>query len=290
MSANPHYPRRRHLRICPEESWGTPPPDPDPVAVPLVGDGFSVRAERDYYRPHGPAGLRLPEMLRVEGELLTRPYPELTGFLLNAALARQDGELPSYSLEHFSPADRRRVTGARIRRLVLSAGSDGALLRVAFVGAGEQPLPSLTKDAIDYCGLSPAPFRLRGADITAGGRELAAVEEFNLTIENDLTPGPNRGGAIGFLAAGARTVRLRLTAADDVADFHDAVRSGDTFPVEAALAHPQGHTLELSLPAVRAVSNPADARPGRAARAELRALADADAAGNDLTYTVHLIG
>jgi len=291
---NPHYPRRRHVRICAEESWKTPPAEPDWVYIPIVGDGFSVQGERDYFRPEGLFGgpaaeVRLPEMLRVEGELVTRPYPELAGCLLNAALAREAGELPSYCLEHFTPADPRRVTGARVRRLVLAADGDGALLRLAFTAADEQARPGLTEDAFDYSGIDPVPFRLAGASVTAAGRALTGVEEFALTVENELAAGPNRAGTVGYLADGQRTVQLRLVAPDDSPDFADAVRSGVAFGFEATLTHPDGHWLELALPALQATSDRAQARPGRPVRAELRAEAATDGAGDDFTYVVNLI-
>ncbi|MFW6189903.1 MAG: phage tail tube protein [Planctomycetota bacterium] len=289
-----HYPRRRHVRLCAEQSWRTLPAEPDWTSVPVVGDGFSVRAERDYFRPRelvgGPAAeVRLPEMLRVEGELVTRPYPELTGCLLHAALVREGGELPSYCLEHFTPAEPRRITGARVRRLVLEADRDGAILRVAFTAADEEARPELTEDAFDYTGIGPVPFRLVGAAITAAGRALTGVEEFVLMIGNELAAGPNTGGTVGFLAAGRRTVRLRLLAPDDASDFHESVRSGTDFAFQATMTHPAGHTLVLSLPALRGASNREQARPGELVRGELRAEAATDAAGNDFTYLVNLI-
>ena len=287
-----HYPKRRHLRVCRETTWGECPAGPEWRCVPISGNGFTVASRRSLFRPENSFGgdsqvVVLPEHLTTRGILRTKLYPELAEFLLAMGLDRTGG-LGSYCLDHFTPADPRRITGAATDRLRLTAGEDGVDLKLRLIAAAEEPNGALSEDDFDYSGVGTVPFAFRGAAVTLNGSAVTDVERFSLVVENDLEEGPWRDDRPAFLAAGQRAVSLNLHKLADGDALSEAVRSGGALAFSATLAHPEGHTLTVSLPELYAESCPESAVPGDLAKVELEAVAATDETGDDITYEVNL--
>lgn len=290
-----HYGRRRHLRLCVEETWGVCPEEPDWQAVPILGDGFGLKAANPRFRPGTLYGgwkrsVQLSHFQVVRGGFVTLPWPQVAALLLDVALDRQDGELPGYCMDYYTPADPRRYLGVKADGLdvVASALGRDAEFRFTLQAAAEEPAPTLAEDDFDYSGLSPVPFLFDGAVVKVDEVEVTGVEQFTLRVRNNLAPGRNRGGAVGFLAAGQRAVSLALRKLDDGDAFNAAVRSGGAFSFEATFAHPEGHTLDLELPVLHAEESVEEAAPARLARAVLRMEAGTDEEGDDILHTVNL--
>ncbi len=294
-SGNWHYGRRRHLRLCREEAWGSCPDEPAWQAVPVLGDGFSLKAASPRFRPDTYYGgwrrsVHVSYLQLVSGAFVTLPWPQVAELLLDVALDRQDGELPGYCMDYYTPADPRRYLGVKADGLdvVASALGRDAEFRFALQAAAEEAAPGLEEGDFDYGGLSPVPFVFDGAVVKLDGAEVTGVEQFTLRVRNHLAAGPNRGGTIAFLAAGQRAVSVELRKLDDGDAFNAAVRSGGTLSFEAAFAHPEGHVLDLALPVLHAEESAEEAEPARLARAVLRTEAGTDEEGDDLVYAVNL--
>jgi hypothetical protein len=260
--------------------------------VPISGNGFTVASRRSHFRPENSFGgdsrtVVLPESLTTRGILRTKLYPELAESLLDSGLDRAGG-LGSYCFDHFTPADPRRITGALGDRLTLKAGEGGVELELRLIAAAEEPNGTLSEDDFDYSGIGTVPFAFRRAALTLDGSAVTDVERFSLVVENDIEEGPWRAGRPAFLAAGQRSVRLNLHKLADGDALSEAVRSGESFAFSATLAHPEGHTLTVSLPQLYAESCPESADPGDVAKVELEAVAATDETGDDITYEVNL--
>ncbi len=288
-----HYPRRRHLRLCRESVWGECPASPEWRCVPIRGNGFTLKAHRACFRPENAFGgdahvVVLPGALDTRGILRTRLYPELAEFLLDMGLDRSGGGLGSYCLDHFTPADPRRMAGAMVDRLAIEAGEEGVHLELHLIAAGEATNGALAENDFDYSGISTVPFAFGGAAVTLGGSNVTDAQRFSVAVENELQEGLWREGQPCLLAAGQRGIRLRLEKLADGDLLNDAIRSGASFGFSATLTHPAGHSLSLSLPVLYAESCAEPAVPGRLVGAELEATAGTDGAGEDITYQVDL--
>jgi hypothetical protein len=290
-----HRPPRRHLRLCREQEWGVCPPSPDWQAVPLVGDGFALRAANERFRPATLFGgwrrsVHLSHLIEVAGELVTLLWPQTAALLLGMALDREEGQPASYCADHYTPADPRRCLGVVAERLRLRApaGRDDVELRLSLRARCEEANPALTEGGFDYSTLSPAPFAFGRAAVALDEAPVTDVEGFVIEARNQLTAGPNSGGSPAFLSAGQRAVSLELTALDDGDALSQAIREGGTLGFQADLTHPEGHTLTLALPVLHPETAETALRPGALVRSTVRMEAGTDEAGDDVTYAVNL--
>lgn len=296
MTTSRHTARHRHLRLCREDAWGECPAGPTWQAVPVFGDGLKAAPAATLFSPDTLYGGRrrtvlLAERTQVRGTLVALAWPQVTALLLGMALDRADGALASYCLDTCTPAGSRRQSGVIAQALEIVASAEGGdvQLRLGLLGRTEQALAGLTEDDFDYSAVSPVPFHFQGAAVRVDGAPLASVGGFRLRVDNSLEAGPPLAdGTPAFLVAGPRTVSLELTKSDDDDALRDALRGGAAVTFEAGFTHPEGHTLDLSLPRLYAASAEDRAVPGAIAEATTRLQAATDAAGDDITCSVDL--
>jgi len=296
-AGNWHYAERRHLRICREATWGECPEQPAWHTVPVFGDGFKLKAGDAHFSPDTEFGccrrtVQLSHVRQVAGGLVVLAWPQAAGLLLEMALERDATDLRSYCMDYFTPADPRRYTGVMVDRLEISAHPPrwDAVFRFELKARTEEARPALVEGDFDYGDLSPVPFRFERAAVTVSGTLLSSVEGLSVQVRNNLTAGPVRGGAVGFLIAGLRAVSVELTLLDDAGTIGDAIRGDVAMSAEATMTHPEGHTLALSVPALHPQTNPQEAEPGELARSLVHMEAGTDGAGRDITYELHLNG
>ena len=292
---------RRHMRWARESSRGVLPPGPDWRCIPIQDGVMGLKAAASLWAPHTQYGgfrraVLLPELVRVAGAALTLAWPQVMGYLLDAAVARVSDpaspdyqDLPTYSVDFFTPADARRCRGVVVERLRLVADPAAVALALDLRAWKEEANEELTADDFDYEGLSPVPFRLLGAQVSLDGKAVADVETFTLSVRNELSDGPNAGGAAAWLIAARRSVRLELTKLDATDLFNAAVREGVVLSFSAAFGHPEGHELTLSAPVLCAVCSDEDAPPQGIARTRAVLEARTDAEGRDVTYALTLV-
>ncbi|MCK4284471.1 MAG: hypothetical protein KAX44_09160 [Candidatus Brocadiae bacterium] len=290
-----HGARERRLRICREESWGCCPEEPSWSVVPVFGDGYKLKAANPHFRPATQFGgwkrsVHISHLQIVTGRFVTLPWPQVTGLLLEMALDREAGALPSYCMDYCTPADPRRHLGVMVDDLdvIASAAGRDVEFRFALQAAAEEANAGLTENDFDYSGISPVPFMFDRAALKLDGTPVTGVEQFTLRVKNSLAEGPNRGGTVAFLLAGQRAVSLEMRKLDDGDAFNAAVRTGGVIGFEATLLHPEGYCLCLELPVLHPEGGEEDAEPGRLARASLRMEAGTDGEGNDISYTLDL--
>ena len=294
-AGNWHASWERHLRVCREDAWAQLPAEPQWQSVPIAAGGWHLKAANHRFRPaalydgYRPT-VQLSRLQEVAGRFATSLWPELAELLLDMALKRPGGELDSYCMDFFTPADPRRYAGVMAERLEITAGAERADLsvRLRLRAGAEAPHPTLAPEDFDYAGLSPAPFTFDGAQIWLDSEPLSDVEAFKLSVHNALSVGPSRLGSIAYLAAGPRAIELDLTKLDDSDAVNAAIREGTTLGFQMSLAHPAGHSLTLSLPVLHAESAREDAGPEGLARTTVRLTAATDGAGDDVTYAVSL--
>lgn len=296
-AGNWHYARSRHLRICREDEWGACPGAPQWQAVPLYGEGFTLKAANARFRPDTLFGgwrrsVHLGYAVEVAGELTSLAWPQVVEALLGLALDREQEELHSYCADYYTPADPRRCVGVMADGLRVRAplgGGDVALL-LSLKAKSEELRPALTEQDFDYGAVSPVPFRFDRAAIALDGAPVTDVEAFGVEVGNHLSVGPNHGGSPAYMTAAGRAVSLEITALDDGGAVNEAIRSSGTMSFQAELAHPEGHSLTLALPVLHPEKADEAAWPSRLVRSSVRLEAGTDAEGQDITYTVNLIG
>jgi hypothetical protein len=286
-----HLSSSRHLRICREAVWGQCPASPSWQVIPILGDGYTLRARCLYFSPDTEYGgfrrsVHLPACQQVRGVLLARLWPEAVALLMEMALDRDNGELHSYCADCYAPSDPRRVVGTMVDRFDLetSGSGRGIQLRLEMVGRSEERNADLRETDFDYAGLSLAPFTFDRAAVSLDGSPVTCAEGFAVRVRNGLSAGPSRGGYVAFLAASKRAVSLELTRLDDDGAFAQAVRGGGTLSFMAALAHPQGHALTVELPNLYPVADNGSAAPGELAKSVYLMEAGTDSNGDDITY------
>jgi hypothetical protein len=294
-NGNRHRARRRHLRLCAEDVWGQCPDEPVWRAVPVLGDGYTLKATHEHFRPDSEYGgsrrsVHLRSLHQVVGRLVTRAWPELADALLAMALERTAGELGSYCADYYTPADPRRCVGAMVDRFRLDASApDGELrLRYDLRARSEEANPELAEEDFDYSGISPVPFAFDRATVLLDGAAVTGAERFRLRVDNRLSAGPNRASFIAFLTARRRAVSVELTKPDDGDALNEAIRSGGTLSLVVSLTHPQGHSLTLQLPSIHVEAADQRADAGELATSVLRMEAGTDGEGDDVVYQVDL--
>jgi len=293
---------RRHMRWAREQSWRYLPSSPAWTSIPIEGDGMNLRASASLFAPSTEftgwkRGLILPDSQQTAGPVDVLGWPELTRFLLDAALQRDLDpasaccqDLYSYTIDFFTPPDPRRYSGPKVETLEVRTTSAGLALRLWLRAWKEESNDDLSEELFDYTGLTPGPFRLRDAAISLGGTSALDVEQFAVTVDNAPALGPNEAGRPAFIIAGPRSVRLDLVKLHSSDVLNAAVREGTPLSFSAAFAHPAGHELALELPVLYAAENAESAPPRTLARSHAVLQATADESGCDLVYEVTLAG
>jgi hypothetical protein len=301
MSARFYDGCHRHMRWAREETWTRLPGSPEWVSVPIQWGAMDLHTSAALLRPRSAyggwrRGVLGQDARSVAGSADVLAFPELTEFLLNAALDRELDrakadyqDLRSFCIDLFTPPDPRRYVGAKVEKLLLRASPREVLLRLSVRCAWEEPNDALTEDDFSYEGIHAVPFRLRGATVTLDGSHIAHVQSFALDVDNSLNAGPNVSGRPAYLIAGSRTARLELAKLHDSGVFNDALRTGGPLSFRATLAHPLGHELTLTLPHLYAEDNREDAPPSGVALSRTVLEAAAEGGARDLAYNVTLV-
>ena len=291
---------RRHVRWAQETTWGVAPLAPEWRAVPIERGVMGLKAAASLFWPATGFGgwkrsLVLPERQETAGQVEVLARPEVTRYLLGAALDRDPDpasprycDLESYCVDFYTPPDPRRYLGVVVEGLQIRAEPDAVRLLLRLRAREEIENDALAEEDFDYEGLTAAPFALRRAAVTIAGEAALDVEGFTVTVDNSVRPGPNQGGYVAWLAAGQRSIALELTRLDCADDFTAAIRGGGTLSFQAEFAHPDGHQMTLALAVLHPAESPEDAPPARLARASARLEAAADESGADLDWEVSL--
>ena len=288
-----HQGARRHVRACQEAVWGQCPGSPEWHCVPVLGDGYTVKAAQRRFRPGTLVGgwkrsVHLSYLQVVEGRWTVLLYPEVAQFLLDMALERTGDELHSYCIDHCTPPDPRRHLGCVVEsaRLDFSGRGDAVLWHMRLRGKLEQENDALTEEDFDYSGLAPVPFRFQGATLEVDGSPAADVESCTITVRNNLRAGPSRAGYLAYLLADQRAVSLELTKLNDSDVFNAAIRGGGTLSFSAVLSQPSGWELSIELPRLYVDESDERALPGALVTSRTRLEAGVDESGVDIRCVV----
>jgi len=283
------------MRWAPEAAWGVLPDSPAWTCVPTWMGEMSLRTRASLFAPQAAFGgwkrsVLLCGRRAVAGTVATPAWPAATAFLLDAALGRVEDpaspdcqDLRSFCVDYFTPPDPRRYTGVKVDALEVLASVESLILRLRVRGKDEVQNPEL-EEAMFSHPETPAPFRLRGAELRVEGEPLCDVESFALRAENHLAEGPPSLGRPAYLLAGQRTVRLELRRLhlDDL--LNEAARDGAPLSFSARFAHPLGQTLDLELPCLHAADVEDGAPPSRVARSRAVLEAATDEQGRDIHW------
>jgi len=304
LTGNPHHLYDRHLRICQEAAFGECPGSPSWSDVPLIADGFTLKATSPRMFPRSNVGgwrrqIGVAHQQTVQGELTTPAWVEYTDLLLGMALTRTaSGDLNSHTCDFYTPADARRVLGAVGESLHIEVNGTGAMdvrITLGLRAKLEQEHPgSLVPGDFDYSALTQVPFMLRDAVLKVDTTVVADVERFRISVDNRIAAGPivsTSGSALGtvaYLLAGRREVTLELAKINCDDQFNAAIRSGETVSFEADFEHPDGHLWQIKLPVLAPEESEEDVSVTDPTKEQtvLHALTDGD--GADILWAVDL--
>lgn len=255
-SGDIHQGYDRHVRLEQEDTWGTTP-DSSWTAIPILGDGFGVKGERQLYQPNINVGgadtqVVIPDLQQPDGQMTTLPFPEVTQLLMDAALHREDdGDMYSYSAERYAPNDSIRLAGLVANTLTIQANGTGdgdVQIQIDWMGKSEESVTGLSDSDFEYSELTLVPFRFRDATYKTEDGTLYDIEEWSITVENNLREGPNHGGKRTFLLPRRRSISLELTKLAASDNYDQARREGLKPSFQATFVHPDGHTWSLNAP------------------------------------------
>jgi len=261
---------RRHVRICRcahDAAYGAVPGAPDWVWVPLLGDGMKTKATAPRYVPptNYSADFRrhvaIHDRLVVGGTITTLLWPEIGDYLLDMALDRNAvpaspiyQDLSQYVIEHHTPPDPRRNRGCVCNRLTLTAtGTGDNDVQVALDMLGRDEV-EVGLEVPDYSGITPAPFMFGHAEIQIDSIHVMDIEQFTLTVENNISEAPfvyvdALGVAVRAHAiANQRVISLALTELNNDDRFNQAIRAGHDVTFQALFRHPNHDIFQLILP------------------------------------------
>ena len=291
--ADVHLGMEKHTRVCVEQEWGVCPSSPDWHCLPAGGAGYGVRDRDTRYRPDTACGgwrghVNLSRMKQPVGKWTMPLYPGEAGFVLDMALSRQSGQLSSYCIDLYAPDDQRRHTGCVVgrARLECDARDDPPLWHMWLEGREEHENPTLAPGDFDYAGLSPVPFRFKGAEILIDGSPATGVEAFALAVQNHVGTGPAYLGRPAYLVARNRVVTLELRKVEGEIVLSSAVREARTVSFSATLAHPAGGSLTFDLPELPVEDSAAAGDPAEPALSSTRLQAGVDQNGVDVQYSI----
>lgn len=303
LTGNVHLGARRHVRICRESTFGSVPGAPTWHSIPILEDGWKLKATSPYYRPNTNYGgdyrrhIHIHHRQEVAGDFTTLAWPEEVEFLLGMALDRQaNHDIYSYAADYYTPADPRRYVGIVSERLAIAVtgtGDGDVRLTHTLRAKSEAENNTLSEGDFDYSGLTTTPFMFRDASIRINAALRVDVEAFTLTVENNVAQGPaRRDGAylatVQYLIAQQRAISLELTKVNRDDAFNEAIRDGGPFAFEAAFIHPDGHLWQIQLPAIYCEQSDEDGTPDQLAKENPRFEAGVDAGGNDIIWAVDL--
>jgi len=299
QGANAHRGYHRHLRICREGStWGQFPDPHTWWTIPILGDGYKVRAKRPKWRaPVNWGGYRrkvsIDHQEIVEGDMTILFFPHYTEIMLQAALLRNgalNDDLYSYYAQYYAPHLALDHQGLVCESLAISAdGNSGEFTgRYTWVGKEEIENETLAATDFDYDDLEASPYMFNHASIEApDDTVITDVEKFDLTINNNVARGPFKGnpGLLQYAYAGRREITVTLTELADRQNFFDAKEGGTALSFEAIFTHPDGETLTITLPALDCDEDNEDAEAEAKATATPSLVARTDDNGDDITWS-----
>ncbi len=262
IAGNPHHIYDRHVRISQEAAFGEVNGAADWQAVPILGDGFKLKGSSPRFFPETNLAsyrrMAIAHQLVVEGALTTLAWVDFIDYLLAMALTRDaNGDLYSYTFDHYTPTDPRRLLGAVAESLTLrvtGTGDADVQVELALRAKLEAENDALDTGDFDYSSLVCVPFAFRDARIEIDTVHVTDVEAWTLTVNNAVSQGPmirtagTDFGTVAYLVAGRREISLDLTDVDNDARFNEAIRSGDPLSFTADFFHPLGHLLQIQLP------------------------------------------
>jgi len=263
LPGNVHHGYDRHVRIVREDNFGECPGAPDWTETPVLGDGFKLKATNPRYFPETNMGgfrrsVGIPHQLVVEGGQTALAWPTTLSFLMHAGLDRDgNDDLYSYCIDHYTPADPRRYLGCAVETLTLRVSGTGdadVQIEAAWRSKLEQENNSLGSGDFSYAAVASVPFMFRDAHIQLATVDVVDVEEFSITVNNNVSQGPMgrtagvEFGTLAYLIAGGREISLELTKVNRSERLNDAIRSGGVMSFEAEFYHPDGHYFGVQLP------------------------------------------
>lgn len=269
---NTHFNWRRLVAIAEEAVFGTDPGGgPDGAGwtfVPILADGFKLKAESPRFRPDTnilgvQQAIAVHHQMVVAGSLTTLAFPQIITVLSDMALVRDAtaDDLSSYTLDYFTPPDPRSYLGTVAENMsvrVAGTGDADVQLDMGLRAQQEVEDDALAEADFTYTG-DTIPFMFRDARIFVDGVLVTNIDEFTLTIENNVAQGPMRRlvgpdgiarGCVDYLVAGRRLVTLDLTRLNYNDEFNEVIRDGGSLSFQARFIHPLGHNWEIQLPHV----------------------------------------
>lgn len=297
---NTYQGREEKLRMVREESYGSLPGSPSWQDMPFRGDGVGLGGSREHFRPdlNVGAGDQADQVVVVhretpDGALTTLPFPETAAFLLDAGLERDtDGDLFSYQAEHYTPTDPRRYTGLVVNTLTITVSGTGdgdVEFDLDWMGRSEEADDNISASDVDYeSNITLVPFMYRDAALYLQGEQVSDIDEFTLTIENDLAEGPVVGDRRGYIEAQGRDISLELTKVHHNDGFRQAARDGLTVAFEAHFSHPvTGAIMNFEIPRLFVPSTEEDRTPSQLVKESptMEAARDVEA-GYDIKWAV----
>jgi hypothetical protein len=244
----------------------------------------------------------------VEGDFVPMLVPENAQFVLDMALSRVAAAGVNYQdvyghvIDFYTPADPRRYYGVVVDTLRIQGtgtGDKDLTPTLSLIAQREEENDSLSKSDIDYSSLSPTTFMFSHASIELDDVRITDVEDFTLTVENNVMDSPFAWNASVQAAVRAhaisqmRAISVELTKLANEDTFNEAIRDGGYVTFQADFYHPDGHLLSILLPRCHVEQAEEDGTPSQQAKTSptLEAVAlptGAEHAGEDIVYGVDL--
>lgn len=206
-----------YFQIEEESDWGT---DPDSSQTGLAPDEYSIELENDVLQQDKHTG-EIDDVYvdivgqMVRGSMSMQVWPDNTDLLLAiGGLPRNaDYTIKSYSIQHYDrPKGEYLVhTGLKCDNLEITAsGSDPKLkFNYDMIGKAEAGAGSFNKPTLP----TSASFEFSDGIFTIGGGTEDNVEEFSISIANNLSPSEpkNTSRNIKWLDEGRRQIEVNFT-------------------------------------------------------------------------------
>jgi hypothetical protein len=270
--ANTHFNWRRLLSIAQEANFGVAiAGGPDGAGweiVPVLGDGMKLKAESPRFRPDTnimgyQQSIAVHHQQEVAGSYTTLAFPQVAALAAQMAIVRAAAtdDLRSYTLDLFTPPDPRQYLGTVAESLnlrVTGTGDADVQLELALRARQEVEANALVETDFTYAG-DAIPFMFRDAVLQLEGATVTDVDEFTITVENNISQGPMRRfitpdgiprGLVDYLVAGRRLITLELTKLNYNDAFNESIRDGGSLSFQANFFHPLGHLWTIQMPHV----------------------------------------
>jgi len=260
----PHHNYDRHVRLSQEAAFGTVNPAPTWWSVPILGDGWKLKASNTPFFPEtnlaGYVRTAIQHSLVVEGGFTTLAWPEPLNYLLGMAFNRNpaDYDVYSHTADYLTPPDPRRYTGTVVETLairVTGTGDADVQLEFGLRARQEAGLDTLVIGDYDYSDLTCVPFMFRDAHLELDAVHIMDIEEFTINLDNSVSQGPyarhvglSPFGLVAYLVAGRRSITLDIGDACKDDRFNQVIRAPGVVSFEASFFHPDGHLWQIQLP------------------------------------------